>query len=102
PLPILPRKLSEFFIGRWSNLLDTGPLLRTLTERLGLDEKKIADSKKILLINATNVRTGEGIIFSNREIIHPATGKPAPNLRAPMTLKRIIASCSIPMVYPWT
>jgi len=69
PLPILPRWFSEKLIGRWSNLLDTGPLLNTLKERLKLEEEKIANSEKTLLISATNVRTGEGVNFSNREII---------------------------------
>lgn len=102
PLPILPSVLSERLIGRWSNLLDTGPLLQTLITRLNLDEQKIATSDKTLLISATNVRTGEGVVFSNREIIHPRTGKPDPHVRTPITIRRIIASCSIPMVYPWT
>jgi len=102
PLPILPGWLSTRLIGRWSNLLDTGPLFRTLTDRLGLDEGEIANAERTLLISATNVRTGEGTIFCNREITDPDTGKPRRNLRPPITLKRIIASCSIPMVYPWT
>lgn len=101
PLPVLPPILSNRLIGRWSNLLDTGPLLNTLKTRLKLDEAKIANSEKTLLISATNVRTGEGVVFSNHEIIHPRTGQPT-SIRTPITLKRIIASCSIPMVYPWT
>jgi NTE family protein len=102
PLPVLPEWLSKRLIGRWSNLLDTGPLYRTLIDRLGLDEAEIAESAKALLISATNVRTGEGTIFSNRKIINTKTGEPRRNLRSPITLRRIIASCSIPMVYPWT
>ena len=102
PLPILPRFMSEHLIGRWSNLLDTGPLYQTLVNRLKLDEQVIADSDRVLLINATNVRTGEEMVFSNREIIHPRTGKPNNHVRSPITLQRIMASCSIPMVYPWT
>lgn len=102
PLPILPAWLSTRLIGRWSNLLDTGPLYKTLTERLGLDEAGIANADGTLLISATNVRTGEGTIFCNREINDPETSVPKQNIRSPITLKRIIASCSIPMVYPWT
>jgi len=102
PLPLLPRPLSEFLIGRWSNLLDTAPLLKTLQERLQLDERRIAESEKTLLISATNVRTGQGVAFSNREIINPHTDQPTVGVRTPITLKRIIASCSIPMIYPWT
>lgn len=100
PLPVLPRSLSTQLIGRWNNLLDTGPLFRTLHERMGLDEQQIAESDTALLISATNVRTGQARIFSNREVIDPASGKS--RVSTPITAKRIIASCSIPMVYPWT
>ena len=102
PLPVLPRWLSTKLIGRWNNLLDTGPLYRTLVERLNLDEDAIAESDRHLLISATNVRTGRGVVFSNRDIINPRTGQSYDHAHTPITLKRIIASCSIPMIYPWT
>lgn len=102
PLPILPRRLSRWLIGRWSNLLDTGPLYQTLRTRLNLDEARIASSEKALLISATNVYTGQGVVFSNREVLHPRTGQPHRAVRSPITIRRIIASCSIPMIYPWT
>lgn len=102
PLPILPRALSQRLIGRWSNVLDTGPLHQTLIHRMGFDEAKIAHSDKALLISATNVRTGEGMIFSNRPIRDRHTGKPRADVQARITSRRIIASCSIPMMYPWT
>jgi NTE family protein len=38
PLPLLPRWVAERFIGYWINLLDTGPLRKTLFTRFGLDE----------------------------------------------------------------
>lgn len=100
PLPLLPNALSERLIGRWSNLLDTGPLHKTLKERLKIDEAKINASPTTLLISATNVRTGEAVIFSNREIRDKVTGEQ--RTVANITTRRIIASCSIPMVYPWT
>ncbi len=102
PLPILPRGLSTRLIGRWSNLLDTGPLYQTLGERLGINEAAIAESEKILLIAATDVRSGEGVVFSNREVINPRSGLTYDYCRPGITRRRIIASCSIPMVYPWT
>jgi NTE family protein len=102
PLPIGPRWLSDWLIGRWSNLLDTGPLRETLVSKLKLDPKKIADSDKTLLINATKVHTGEQVIFSNREIISRKTDQPRDNVIEGITIKRILASCSIPLVYPWT
>ncbi len=102
PLPIGSRWLTDRLIGRWSNLLDTGPLRDTLVSTLELDPKKIADSDKFLLINATNVRTGEQVVFSNREIISRKTDRPRDNVREGITIKRILASCSIPLIYPWT
>src|SRR6185503_21121069 len=50
PLPLLPRWVAARLIGYWINLLDTGPLRRTLYTRFGLNEQKLAESKKSLLI----------------------------------------------------
>jgi NTE family protein len=102
PLPVMPRWLSRRLIGRWNNLLDTGPLYQTLINRLGLDEARIAASEQTLIIRATNVRTGEGVAFCNHELTNPRTGERYHYVRSPVTIRRIIASCSIPMVYPWT
>ncbi len=102
PLPLLPRRLSERLIGRWNNLLDTGPLRRTLVERLGITPEKLAASPTTLLISATNVRTGELALFSNHPIVSRKTGQPRPDVRVGITVERILASCSIPLVYPWT
>ncbi|MFW5691371.1 MAG: patatin-like phospholipase family protein [Chloroflexota bacterium] len=102
PLPVMPRRLSESLIGRWNNLLDTAPLYRTLQERLGLDEERINSSETALLISATNVRTGEGMIFTNNREGRMRDGTRREDMQAPITLRRIIASCSIPLVYPWT
>lgn len=100
PLPLLPRWMSERLIGRWSNLLDTGPLHQTMLTRMQLDEAKINSSPTILLISATNVRTGEGVVFANRAMPDPKNHQRYKH--AQITARRIIASCSIPMVYPWT
>lgn len=101
PLPFVPRWLNRRLIGQWNNLLDTGPLYQTLQKRLQLDMHKIAESDKILMINATNVRTGEGVTFCNRsQYSRMSSGQSLPN--SDITFKRIIASCSIPLVYPWT
>jgi NTE family protein len=98
PVPLLPKFLGERLIGRWNNLIDTGPLLESLVRRLGLDEEKINNSDKLLLIEATNIRTGEEVTFCNRkdEADHDIS------LKEGITLNRILASCSIPLVYPWT
>lgn len=102
PIPGLPKWLGDRLFGRWSNLLDTGPLYQTLEKRLGLQPDQIMKTDTTLLINATNIRTGEGVIFSNRELRKRTTGLLRPDLRPGITIKRIIASCSIPLVYPWT
>lgn len=101
PLPGLGR-LGAFLLGRWANLLDTGPLRKTLCERLRLDEAKIAASPGTLLINATSVSTGRRVTFSNRPIYHRGTGEIRADVLPGITIQRILASCSIPLVYPWT
>lgn len=101
PLPKLGG-FGNWLLGRWSSLLDTGPLRRTLTARLGLDETKIAASERTLLINATNVSTGKRMTFSNRPIFRKGTLEPRRDVVDGITIQRILASCSIPLVYPWT
>lgn len=102
PLPLLPNWLAERLVGHWINLLDTGPLRKTLFTRFGLDEDRLASSEKSLLIAATKVRTGERIMFSNRDVIDHKRGEPRRDVFTGITADRILASCSIPLVYPWT
>ncbi len=102
PLPLLPRWLAEKLVGRWINLLDTGPLRKTLFTRFRLDEEKLAVSKKDLLIAATQVRTGERVLFSNRDVFDHKRGEPRRDVFPGITADRILASCSIPLIYPWT
>ncbi|MGE5462679.1 MAG: patatin-like phospholipase family protein [Syntrophothermus sp.] len=94
PLPFLPSWLAERVVGRWINLLDTGPLKQTLVSRFKFDEAKLAASETALLIAATQVQTGERVLFSNRSDQYPYYRR--------ITRERILASCSIPLVYPWT
>ncbi|HET9589845.1 MAG TPA: patatin-like phospholipase family protein [Anaerolineales bacterium] len=102
PLPLLPRRVAEKLIGYWINLLDTGPLRKSLFTRFGLDEEKLAASEKALLIAATKVRTGERVLFSNRKIMDQKRGEPRYDVFSGITADRILASCSIPLIYPWT
>ena len=102
PLPLLPRWIAERLIGYWVNLLDTGPLRNTLSTRFGLDEEKLAESEKALLIAATKVRTGERVLFSNRTVMDHKRGTQRRDVFTGITADRILASCSIPLVYPWT
>jgi NTE family protein len=102
PLPILPGWLGERLIGRWINLLDTGPLRQTLVKKMGFDPEKLAASQRTLLIAATNVQTGERTMFSNRPIVRHETGEVRADIYPGIDVNRIVASCSIPLVYPWT
>ncbi|MFP4322548.1 MAG: patatin-like phospholipase family protein, partial [Anaerolineales bacterium] len=102
PVPGMPAWLADRLLGRWSNLLDTAPFYVTLRDRLGLDAAKLSQSDMTLLINATNVRTGAGVVFSNHELITPRTGLPRRDTRVGISLERIMASCSIPLMYPMT
>ena len=102
PLPLLPRWIAARLIGYWINLLDTGPLRKTLFTRFGLEEGKLAASEKALLIAATKVRTGERVLFSNREVMDHKRGERRRDVFTGITADRILASCSIPLVYPWT
>ncbi len=102
PLPFMPDWLAERLVGKWINLLDTGPLRQTLVQRLKIDEKRLAGSDRTLLITATNVKTGERVIFSNQPIRKRGTGEPRQDIYTGISINRIVASCSIPLVYPWT
>jgi NTE family protein len=102
PLPFVPSRLAEPFVGRWINLLDTGPLKETLVSRFKFDENKLAASSTDLLIAATKVQTGERVMFSNRRVIDPKSGLERSDVHPRITRERILASCSIPLVYPWT
>jgi len=100
PFPLLPEWMGEKLIGRWINLLDTGPLRKTLHTRFKFDVDRVAQSNKTLLIAATNVQTGERVMFSNHEV--RTRMDDADSVVTGITANRIIASCSIPLVYPWT
>jgi NTE family protein len=69
---------------RWRNLLDHSPWERTLLEHI--DFNRIPQSPKKLRVTAVDVEAGELRVFSNQDI----------------TAKHILASCSIPVIYPWT
>ncbi len=102
PMPLLPNWLGDRLIGRWINLLDTGPLRKTLYSRFKFDPEKVAKSAKTLLISATNVQTGERMMFSNHDVFRRETGEARSDVSVGITADRILASCSIPLVYPWT
>lgn len=102
PAPFLPKWMNRMILGKWGNLLDTGPLYNTLSQKMGITQAGLTNSEKTLLISMTNVASGEGVIYSNKPAIDPTTGQEIKRIRHPITVRRIVASCSIPMVYPWT
>lgn len=102
PLPLLPRWMAKRLVGHWINLLDTGPLRKTLFSRFNFDEDRLAASDKALLIAATKVRTGERVMFSNKDVMDHKRGELRHDVFTGITADRILASCSIPLVYPWT
>jgi NTE family protein len=95
-------QLGMRLLGRWNSLFDTGPLQKTITTRLGLDEARIADSPRTLLVNATDVRTGRRVTFSNRPVFRRGSRSRREDVMHGVSIQRILASCSIPLVYPWT
>lgn len=70
----------------WNAIYDTSPWYRTLHRFVDFDA--LARTEKRLLVTATEVEKGDLRIFDNREIT--------------FTPEHILASCSIPLVYPWT
>jgi len=75
-------RLSLTALGR--SLFSTAALENTVGRLV--DFSKVAASPKQLMITATEVETGQLRVFKNAEI----------------TAQHIVASCSIPVVYPWT
>jgi len=78
------RRWDFWNVFRWRNLLDHSPWERTLLEHI--DFSRIPASPKKLRVTAVDVEAGELRVFSNQDI----------------TAKHILASCSIPVIYPST
>ena len=102
PVSLVPPWLAERLVGRWINLLDTGPLKETLTSRFKFDAERLSASETALLIAATKVQAGERVLFSNKPVFDHKRGHAREDVYQGITRERILASCSIPLVYPWT
>jgi len=92
-------------LDRWTYLLDTNPWRRSLIEDGWFDFDYInSDRSPTLAIVATDVWTGDITVFCNRPLAKSRKGGPrSKKVRCvPITLDHIMASCSIPIVYPWT
>jgi NTE family protein len=70
----------------WRSIYDTSPWRQTLHNFINFDALQHSDKR--LLITATEIETGQLRIFDSRE--------------TSLTVDHILASCSIPLVYPWT
>jgi NTE family protein len=70
----------------WKSIYDTSPWRETLHRYIDFDALPSTD--KQLLIATTELETGQLRIFDNQETA--------------LTPDHILASCSIPLVYPWT
>lgn len=94
-----------FDLDRWMYLLDTSPWRRTLIENGWFDFDRInGDQSPTLAIVSTDVWTGDITVFCNRPLAESRDGGPRSKRiqNVPITLDHIMASCSIPIVYPWT
>lgn len=77
-------RLNPFEFVQEPCLLDTDPWRDTLERQISFH--KVRTSKTIFRVTATEVGRGRLKVFRNEEI----------------TVRHILASCSIPVVYPWT
>jgi len=66
------------------SLLDNSPWADTLERQISFH--RVRTSPIILRVVATDIRQGRAIVFRNEEI----------------TVRHLLASCSIPVVYPWS
>ncbi len=80
-------------------LLDTSPLRNTLEREGWVDFDRInsGDATAHLRVTATEVNTGHLRVFGNSPDAYPSKMR-----QEPLSLDHIIASCSIPIVYPAT
>ena len=87
-------RLGDLFKARpFRSLLDTAPWRSTLAD--WMDFARInGDDAPALLIAATELQTGALEVFCNR----PLAGRPAERIG----MDHLMASASIPIVYPWT
>ncbi len=89
-----------FSLDKWDHLLDTAPLRETLEKEGWIDPARInADPPaKHLRITVVEKETGQLHVFGNSDDPSPDTRCERVNIN----LDHILASCSIPVVYPST
>ena len=90
----LLERLGKVFRAKpFRSLLDTAPWRATLRDWMQFDRINSADAPALLL-TATDIQTGDLRVFCNRAL----RDSPADTIG----LDELMASSSIPMVYPWT
>jgi NTE family protein len=90
---LLSRLTTLFQAMPFRSLLDTAPWRRTLGEWMDFERINGAGAPALLLA-ATELQTGALRVFCNRAL----SGQPADTI----VLDHLMASSSIPIVYPWT
>ena len=90
---LLKRLATLFHSVPFRSLLETTPWRRTLSDWMDF-ERINSPAAPALLLAATELQTGALRVFCNREL----SGQPADTI----ILDHLMASSSIPIVYPWT
>ncbi len=89
----------------WRYLLDNSPWRQSMVEQCWFDFDRINGAQSpTLAVTATDIHTGTLTIFCNRDLEPGKSGLPRSKRvrRVEFSMDHIIASCSIPVVYPWT
>lgn len=89
-----------FSLDNWDHLLDTAPLRKTLAEEGWIDLSRInaQPPSKHLRLTVVEMETGRLHVFGNS----PDPSSNSHCEQVPISLDHILASCSIPLVYPPT
>jgi NTE family protein len=92
-------QLNILMLDRWRSVLDTAPLRETLLSEgwIYLDRVNAPEPPKHLRITAVEAATGRLRIFGNSPDVQAG-----PTEQCTITVDHILASCSIPVVYPPT
>jgi NTE family protein len=94
-----------FQLDEWTYLFDNGPWRETLRDDGWFDFDRLnSPAAPTLAVTATDVTTGTLNVFCNHSLTPSRSGGPRAKrvCRVPITLDHILASCSIPVLYPWT
>ena len=94
-----------FEINEWTYLFENAPWRRTLLEDNWFDFDQLnALDAPTLAVTATDVSSGTLNVFCNHPLQASRSGGPRAKrvCHVPLTLDHILASCSIPVLYPWT